>query len=63
VLIPLYVASWTAVQVLRNVRTPATLRPWFAGWREGWRTDPGGRRPLRWRTIGQMTRAGRPPIV
>ncbi|HWU57978.1 MAG TPA: glycosyltransferase family 2 protein, partial [Microbacteriaceae bacterium] len=39
------------------------LRAWFGGWREGWRSDPGERRPLRWRTVGRMTAAGRPPVV
>ncbi|MGN6426410.1 MAG: glycosyltransferase family 2 protein [Leifsonia sp.] len=63
VLIPLYVGSWTAIQLLRWFRKPAVLRPWFAGWAEGWRTDPGERRPLRWRTVWRMTLAGRPPIV
>ncbi|MCZ4500695.1 MAG: hypothetical protein JWQ74_3250 [Marmoricola sp.] len=62
----LYVATWTLVQVLRSVRTAegrATLKPWFAGWREGWRVDPGGRQPLRWSTLWLMTRHGRPPVV
>jgi GT2 family glycosyltransferase len=62
----LYVATWTLVQVLRSVRTAedrATLKPWFAGWREGWTVDPGGRKPLRWSTIWLMTRHGRPPVV
>jgi len=62
----LYVATWTLVQVVRSVPTRegrATLRPWFAGWREGWRVDPGGRKPLRWATVWQMTRLGRPPVV
>lgn len=63
VLVPLYVASWTAVQVLRSLRSPGTLRPWFAGWWEGWRRNPGGRRRLRWRTVWRMTLAGRPPIL
>lgn len=62
-LIPLYVGSWTAIQVIRWWRKPDALRPWFGGWREGWRTDPGGRRPLRWRTVWRMTRAGRPPVL
>lgn len=60
---PLYVGSWTAVQILRSLRNRATLRPWFAGWREGWTTDPGTRRPMSWRTIARMTRHGRPPII
>jgi len=63
VLIPLYVGSWTGIQLLRWFRKPAVLRAWFGGWAEGWRTDPGERRPLRWRTVARMTAAGRPPIV
>jgi GT2 family glycosyltransferase len=62
-LVPIYVASWTGVQVLRGARSPRTLRPWFAGWRAGWRDDPGERRPMRWRTVLRMTLAGRPPII
>lgn len=61
-----YVATWTVVQVVRSARTRedrATLRPWFAGWWEGWRVDPGGRRPLRWTTVWRMTLLGRPPVV
>jgi len=63
VLIPVYVATWTAVQVLRGVRSPATLRPWFAGWAAGWRENPGERRPISWRTVWRMTKAGRPPLI
>ncbi|MBX0300116.1 glycosyltransferase [Cryobacterium sp. 1639] len=62
-LIPVYVASWTAIQVLRGARNPAALGAWFRGWWEGWRTDPGERRPLAARTIWRMTRAGRPPVI
>jgi GT2 family glycosyltransferase len=60
---PLYVGSWTAVQLLRSVRRPAGLRSWLGGWVEGWRTNPGGRRRIRWVTVWRMTRAGRPPLV
>jgi GT2 family glycosyltransferase len=63
VLIPFYVASWTGIQILRWFRQPAVLRAWFGGWSEGWRSDPGERRPLRWSTVWRMTVAGRPPIV
>lgn len=63
VLIPLYVGSWTAIQLVRWMRHPGWLRSWLGGWREGWRVDPGERRPLRWRTVWRMTLAGRPPIV
>lgn len=58
-LAPFYVLAWTGVQLLRR----AGLRPWFAGWWEGWRTSPGGRRPLRWSTVWRMTRTGRPPVI
>ena len=63
VLVPVYVGSWTAIQVLRWARCPAALSAWFSGWRAGWRESPGERRPMSWRTVGRMTRAGRPPIV
>jgi GT2 family glycosyltransferase len=63
IFVPFYVGSWTGVQLVRWARRPAALRAWFAGWREGWRTDPGERRPLRWRTVARMTAAGRPPVV
>lgn len=63
VLVPLYVGSWTGIQLLRWFRKPAVLRAWFGGWAEGWRSDPGERRPLRWRTVVRMTAAGRPPVV
>ncbi|WP_395242738.1 glycosyltransferase family 2 protein [Agromyces sp. MMS24-K17] len=63
VLAPLYVGSWTAIQVLRWARQPAALRAWFGGWAAGWREDPGGRRRMRWRTVWRMTRAGRPPVI
>jgi GT2 family glycosyltransferase len=63
VLVPLYVGSWTGIQLLRWFRKPEVLRAWFGGWREGWSADPGERRPIRWRTVLRMTAAGRPPIV
>lgn len=63
VLVPLYVGSWTAIQCLRWARNRPALTAWFAGWREGWRADPGERRPIAWRTVLRMAFAGRPPIV
>jgi GT2 family glycosyltransferase len=63
VLVPIYVAAWTGVQLLRGLRAPRTLKSWFAGWAAGWTDDPGERRPIRWRTVWRMTAAGRPPIV
>ena len=62
-LVPVYVASWTGVQVLRWATKPTRLRPWFEGWREGWKRSPGGRRSMGWRTVWRMTRAGRPPLI
>jgi GT2 family glycosyltransferase len=63
VLVPVYVGSWTAIQVLRWARNPSALSAWFAGWRAGWREDPGERRPMSWRTVWRMALAGRPPVV
>ncbi len=62
-----YVATWTLVQVIRSRRAPQTLRPWFAGWLQGWTADPWAagetRGKLSWSTIARMTKAGRPPVV
>ena len=62
-LAPLYVGTWTLVQLLRSRSDRPALRAWFGGFAEGFRSDPGGRRPLRWRTVAVMTRHGRPPVV
>ncbi len=63
VLVPLYVGSWTAIQLLRSIRRPAGLGAWFGGWKAGWRESPGGRRSIKWVTVWRMARAGRPPLV
>jgi len=62
-LIPLYVGSWTLIQLLRGARNRPALAAWFRGWWEGWTTDPGERKILSARTIWRMTRFGRPPVV
>src|SRR5690606_1121328 len=62
-LVPVYVGSWTLVQLSRSVRRPAGLRAWFGGWWEGWRRSPGGRRSIKWVTVWRMAIAGRPPVV
>ena len=58
-----YVAAWTAIQHLRWLRNPQGLRAWWAGFGEGVRTSPGGRRRLRFGTVWRMWRAGRAPFV
>lgn len=55
-----YTSVWTALPLLRRNVDP---RAFLAGTVEGWRTDPGPRRPIAWRTVKEMTRLGRPPIV
>ncbi|MGA1812079.1 glycosyltransferase family 2 protein [Frondihabitans sp. 4ASC-45] len=62
-LVPVYVGSWTLVTLVRWGRRPDRMRPWLAGFREGWSSAPGGRRSMGWRTVIRMTRAGRAPIL
>lgn len=62
VLAPLYVLTWAVLTVLRGPGL-ARLREAAAGFRDGWRVPCGPRRPMSWRTVWRMTRAGRPPIV
>ncbi|SHJ00372.1 hypothetical protein SAMN05421803_103126 [Nocardiopsis flavescens] len=57
-----YLGTWVAMTLLRE-RDRASLKSWFAGFREGWREDPGPRTPIRWSTAWRMTRAGRPPVI
>lgn len=61
-LMPLYLANWVLVTLLR-VHDPTALRTWRDGFVEGLRSDPGERRPMSWRTVWRLTRAGRPPVI
>jgi GT2 family glycosyltransferase len=58
-----YLGDWMALTVARERGRPANLRPWFAGFAEGWRADPGTRHPISLRTAWRMTKAGRPPVI
>jgi GT2 family glycosyltransferase len=57
-----YLLDWTLLTVIRE-RSPGALKTWLRGFAEGWRTDPGLRRPISLRTAWRMTRAGRPPVI
>jgi GT2 family glycosyltransferase len=61
-LVPVYLGVWFVLTLLRRPSRPA-LRAWLGGFREGWTTDGGPRRPMRWRTVWRLTRLGRPPII
>jgi GT2 family glycosyltransferase len=56
----LYVANWLLITTIRRPRQfPALVR----AVRGGWRTRPGPRAPIRWRTVARLTRLGRPPVL
>lgn len=59
---PLYTGTWAAITLAR-VRDKESRRAWFRGFGEGWRMDPGTRRPMHWKTVWRMSRAGRPPVI
>ncbi|KNX37754.1 glycosyl transferase [Luteipulveratus halotolerans] len=61
-LVPVYLASWTAVTLVR-VHDKDALATWFKGFGEGVTGDAGPRRPMSWRTVGRLARAGRPPVI
>ena len=56
----LYVVDWLAISIVRNRRDAPVL---VRALRNGWRTRPGPRRPIGWRTVARLTRLGRPPVV
>ncbi|HLJ98344.1 MAG TPA: glycosyltransferase [Streptosporangiaceae bacterium] len=59
----LYLFDWAVLNFVRERGRPSRLRPWFAGFAEGWRIDPGPRRPVKLSTVWRMTRTGRPPVI
>ncbi|MFZ3473998.1 glycosyltransferase family 2 protein [Streptomyces sp. 4.24] len=61
-LVPVYVGVWLLLTLLRRPSPPA-LKAWFAGFKEGWTTSCGPRRPMKWRTVWRLTRLGRPPVI
>jgi GT2 family glycosyltransferase len=56
-----YVASWVVIGGLRLRGREARVET-ARGYRLGVSEDAGRRRPIRWRTVWRMTKAGRPPI-
>lgn len=61
-LVPAYLGTWMLLTLLRRP-SRAALRAWFGGFKEGWTSPCGPRRPMRWRTVWRLTRLGRPPII
>ncbi|MEU8774442.1 glycosyltransferase [Streptomyces sp. NPDC048606] len=61
-LVPVYLGVWLALTLVRRPSGPA-LKAWFGGFKEGWTTPCGPRRPMRWRTVWRLTRLGRPPVI
>lgn len=61
-LVPLYLGVWLLLTLVRRPSPPA-LKAWFGGFREGWTTPCGPRRPMKWRTVWRLTRLGRPPVI
>lgn len=62
-----YVGTWTLMQCMKWANKPGQLKPWFKGWRDGWKLNPWGdsedQRKLSSRGVLRMSRHGRPPII
>ncbi|MGW2559242.1 glycosyltransferase family 2 protein [Streptomyces sp. NPDC001514] len=61
-LVPVYLGVWILLTLVRRPSVSA-LKAWFGGFKEGWTTPCGPRRPMKWRTVWRLTRLGRPPVV
>ncbi len=61
-LVPVYLGVWMLLTLARRPSGPA-LKAWFGGFKEGWSTPCGPRRPMKWRTVWRLTRLGRPPVI
>ncbi|MQA87156.1 MAG: glycosyltransferase [Streptosporangiales bacterium] len=57
-----YLFDWLVMTLLRE-RSVSALRAWLRGFGEGWRVSAGQRRPISWRTVWTMAKAGRPPVI
>ncbi len=57
-----HVAVW-ALRTGAGLRSRRDAREAVRGYRDGLREPAGSRKPVRWRTIWRMTRAGRPPVI
>ncbi len=57
----IHVVFWLALGWWR-APVGACRSSYLRGWREGWRVAV-DRRPIGWRTVGTLTRLGRPPVV
>ena len=60
-LVPIYPLTWVLL-TLGKVKNIKSLRSWFRGFFAGWTENPGGRTPMKWRTVWALAKAGRPPI-
>ncbi|MGW7577331.1 glycosyltransferase family 2 protein [Streptomyces sp. NPDC054765] len=61
-LVPVYLGVWFLLTLARRPSRPA-LRAWLGGFKEGWATPCGPRRPMKWATVWRLTRLGRPPVI
>ena len=57
----IHVLVWVALGWWR-APDPECRRSYLKGWREGWRVVV-DRHPIGWRTMGRLTRLGRPPVI
>jgi hypothetical protein len=56
-----YVVNWFAISTARDPHNVGAL---IRGAHQGWRSRPRHQRaPIEWRTVVELTRRGRPPIV
>jgi len=58
-----YVLNWTLITVMRSIRHAGGLRAHVRGTVDGIQRPTGPRRPIKWRTVLQLSRSGRPPVL
>jgi GT2 family glycosyltransferase len=57
-----HVGAWFLRTAL-SLRSRRDAQDALRGYRDGFQQPAGERRPVRWRTVWRMTRAGRPPVI
>lgn len=59
----IYIVNWSIVTAARNITRPRVIAAHIRGTIAGLRKPTGPREPIRWRTLLELCRIGRPPLI
>jgi len=63
ILIPIYIFNWLFISIIRNLKSPRSLKSILLGLYQGLGKNPLERTAMKWETVATLSRIGRPPII